>query len=832
VIGTPDSAPSAVAPPSGPGDLVAAEMAAAWRRGDCPPVEVYLERHPDLLDSPEGTLRLIFEEVCLRQERGEEVAREELIRRFPRWANELAVMLDCHRLLQNHLALPQIPTTGQSLGDFILIAELGRGRQGQVFLAAQAALADRPVVLKVTPIQDREFLSLARLQHTHVIPLHGVYDFPERNLRALCQPYLGGATLAQLLDWMRSVPAARRTGQSLIATLDEAAAESPLPLPGQRGPREALARASYTEAVCWIGACLADGLHYAHERGLVHLDVKPSNVLLAADGQPLLLDFHLALEPLVPGHAAPEGFGGTPNYMSPEQERACAAAHQGEPVPASVDGRSDIYSLGRLLYVALGGDDGAASSSIPLHRRNPLVSVGLSDVIHKSLAVEPDKRYLTAAALAEDLRRYLAHRPFRGVANRSLRERWRNWRRRRPAAPLWIGLLLALTAVGALFAAALIGRYQDAQGALREGQEQVQRRAYREAMHTLMRGKALAEGVPGGGSLLSTLDQELRLARRAQAAIDLHAVADSLRFLAGAEIHSTHELEVLESHCRTAWAARGSVADRTSATLDAVTEEQVRTDLLDVALLWADLKRRLVQGKRSGEGREEVQAILTEAEALLGPSAVLARERRLLAEAPGSEAPHFPADHQLSSWEFIFLGRSLLRRGKLEQAAEQLQRASDLRPQDFWANFYQGVCAYRRQHYAEAVYSFGEAIAAAPRSPECYFNRGLAYAAWGEKALALRDYNRALELAPGFAAATLNRGVLHFQEQRLPQAQEDFQEALRQGADPATVHYNLALLHVARGDSAMARQHLEQCLHHNPAHPGARSLRDRLGQGR
>src|SRR5436190_15958494 len=198
-------------PSSFPGEALAAEMADAWHRGECLPAEHYLDRHPDLRAAPESAVRLIYEEVCLRQDGGEEVAAGELFRRFPRWADELAVLLDCHRLVQSRLAPPQFPEAGETLGDFRLVAELGRGAHGRVFLATQPALADRPVVLKVTPRQDREYLSLARLQHTHVIPLHGVYDFPARNLRALCQPFLGGATLGRLLELLRPIPVAQRS---------------------------------------------------------------------------------------------------------------------------------------------------------------------------------------------------------------------------------------------------------------------------------------------------------------------------------------------------------------------------------------------------------------------------------------------------------------------------------------------------------------------------------------------------------------------------------------------------------------------------------------------
>src|SRR5262245_21944011 len=201
---------------------------------------------------------------------------------------------------------PCYPTIGDTLGDCRLLAELGRGARGRVFLAVQPALGDRPVVLKLTPCTGREHLSLARLQHTHIVPLYFAYDDAARGVRVLGMPYYGGATLTQVLDRLRDKPVAVRTGRDILDVLDQCFAGSflsvpatavmddggdpghppPAPTPAAPDPRcdgaaerpppqsaarEVLARLGYVEAVCLLGAGLADALHYAHELGLVHL---------------------------------------------------------------------------------------------------------------------------------------------------------------------------------------------------------------------------------------------------------------------------------------------------------------------------------------------------------------------------------------------------------------------------------------------------------------------------------------------------------------------------------------------------------------------------------
>src|SRR5262249_13621321 len=147
----------------------------------------------------------------------------------------------------------------------------------------------------------------------------------------------------------------QRQGRDFLQGLQAAQVDLPMAVPVGGPACDMLARASYVQSVCWMGACLADALHYAQEHGLVHLDLKPANVLLAADGQPMLLDFHMARAPIRRDGPLPDWLGGTPAYMAPEQRRAFDALRQGQRVPQAVDGRADVYSMGLLLYEALSG---------------------------------------------------------------------------------------------------------------------------------------------------------------------------------------------------------------------------------------------------------------------------------------------------------------------------------------------------------------------------------------------------------------------------------------------------------------------------------------------
>jgi tetratricopeptide (TPR) repeat protein len=814
---------------------LAEDMDRRWDQGERPRADDYLSDFPELSAQPDAAIRLIYEEICLRHEGGEERCSAEILDRYPQWRTRLEVLLDCHRLLEPETAAPQFPGVGAAWKDFDLLAELGRGLQGRVFLAVEPALADRPVVLKFTPRSGGEHLALARLQHTAIVPLYTVHDDPARNLRVLCMPYFGSATLLHVFEKLAPIPVPARLGSDLLGVLELARESSLMALPPRSAPPPLWTQGSYVQAVCGIGICLAEALHYAHERGLIHLDLKPSNVLLTADSQPMLLDFHLAREPLPPGEAASGWLGGTPAYMAPEQRAALAAVRAGKPLPHAVDGRSDIYSLGRVLYEALGGPllGEEAAPRPPLRCCGRHISVGLSDIVRKCLASDPAARYESAAMVAEDLRCHLGNRPLRGVANRSWGERWRKWRARRPHALRLAGLsglvLAALLGLFGLLLHHLDQRRREAVNALDEGRDLNEHRAYADALRPLERGWQRAAGLPGSSVLAGQLKQEIGRAHQGLVAQSLHEVLEQVRFSYGVDGLARPTIETLAASCRHAWDEQAPILSSLQAEDgDPALTEQVRIDLLDLAVLWGDLQIRLAEAGKTEEARRNALALLDDAEARMGPSFALTYERRIMVQALGAPVPAEAEATPQTAWDHYVRGRSWLRTGSWAKAAAEFEAALELQPRDFWGNFYLGTCEFHLGRFANALRAFGVCLVLAPQSAECYNNRGRAYQALGQAAAAQRDLDRALRLNPELAAAYLNRATLAVQQKLYEQALGDLSLAHANGADPAAVHYQRARAYLAQRNRVGALASLYKALKYDAHHADARQLLQRL----
>ena len=344
--------------------------------------------------------------------------------------------------VQPHPTATVFPAIGDEFFGFQLVAVLGVGGFGKVFLARELALGSRAVALKVTIRPSAEPARLGKLSHPNVVPVHSARDCPP--FQAICMPYLGRRTLA---DWLQS---ARRAGVYPVAQRPQPRAETVAPArtliadlppefrPERQRPESAVAPANLPRAAVAILRGLAHGLAHAHGRGILHLDIKPANVLLPDSGGALLLDFNLAHDVTL---GAPRA-GGTIPYMAPEQ---IDAQHAG--TGAFLDETTDLFALGVVAYELLGGvhpypaargkPDLAAEAAArrrpvsPLRSVNPGVPPALAAIVEKLLAADPAGRYASATALGEDLARHARGHALRHAANPRLRERVAYWGRRR-----------------------------------------------------------------------------------------------------------------------------------------------------------------------------------------------------------------------------------------------------------------------------------------------------------------------------------------------------------------------------------------------------------------
>ncbi len=315
-----------------------------------------------------------------------------------------------------------------SVPGYAVEAVLGRGGMGVVYRARQLAL-NRTVALKMilaggqASAQDRarfqeEARVIARLQHPNIVQIFEVGE--HQGLPYFSLEFCPGGSLAQKL------------------------AGTPLP------PGEAAA----------LVERLARAMQAAHAKGVIHRDLKPANVLLAEDGTPKVTDFGLAKRLDEAGQTATGAVLGTPSYMAPEQ---AAGGSQAVGPPA------DVYALGAILYELLTGRPPfraatpldtilqvVADEPVPPRRLQPTVPRDLETVCLKCLRKEPRRRYASADALAEDLRRFQAGEPIVARAVGRAERLWR-WCRRHPAPAAALAAVLVTVAI----AFALVMRSRD-----------------------------------------------------------------------------------------------------------------------------------------------------------------------------------------------------------------------------------------------------------------------------------------------------------------------------------------------------------------------------------
>lgn len=369
------------------------------------------------------------------------------------------------------------------IGDFQLIREIGRGGMGVVYEAWQVSLGRR-VALKVLPFAAvldskqiarfrNEAQAAAQLHHSNIVPVFAVGV--ERGVHFYAMQFIDGQPLDQAIDELRAAQ-----GGSPSRRPDETAiypqAHSPATRVGVAGSAETqrcertvqgsqvkhdlAKRGDYRTAVR-LGIDAAEALHAAHEYGVIHRDVKPSNLLLDSEGKVWVTDFGLARFQSNASLTKTGDLVGTMRYMSPEQAAGRAAV---------VDQRTDVYSLGATLYElvtlrhAFEGEDGPTllrrieqEEPRPLRQLQPRVPADLETVIHKAMAKSPAERYQTATDFADDLRRVLEGQPTLAKPP-SVVDRLTKWTRRHRSVVVAASVVLLCAVVSLAVGTALILR--------------------------------------------------------------------------------------------------------------------------------------------------------------------------------------------------------------------------------------------------------------------------------------------------------------------------------------------------------------------------------------
>lgn len=394
---------------------------------------------------------------------GTPVPKEEFLKRYPEIATELAACLKglqfVEGVAQELRCSAGVPCNSdiplETIGDFRILREVGRGGMGVVYEAEQLSLRRR-VALKVLPLAStldprhlqrfkNESLAAAQLQHPHIVPVYAVGC--ERGIHFYAMQFIDGQSLADVIEELRIDQALGKRGGTgdakgkansqvdprhlptdLDVTMEYSQSDSATrqrestnenrtlrPVMAFLSTARSSNDAGFCRNVARLGLQAAEALEHAHQQGVIHRDIKPANLLLDERADLWIADFGLAQMQSDIQLTMTGDIVGTLRYMSPEQ--GCGNN-------SALDHRTDIYALGATLYEtltlspAVTGNDRqellrriAIEDPIPPRKINRTISIELETIVLKALAKEPIERYSTAQGLADDLRRFLNDQP-------------------------------------------------------------------------------------------------------------------------------------------------------------------------------------------------------------------------------------------------------------------------------------------------------------------------------------------------------------------------------------------------------------------------------------
>jgi tetratricopeptide (TPR) repeat protein/tRNA A-37 threonylcarbamoyl transferase component Bud32 len=738
----------------------------------------------------EGRLGDILAALIEAAESGQALDRVECVARYPEFATELGEFFESEDRLHSLAAplraavagdtpAPAITApdgeglvglrAGQEVGDYELLEEIGRGGMGVVFKARQKG-ANRVVALKLLrpdPLggeeQTRRFRNeaeiVAQLDHPSIVPL---YEVGESGAGVWFSMKLieGGSLAEAIADCRLQIADSQKIAAQLLVQV-------------------------------------ARAIHHAHQRGVLHRDLKPSNILLDEAGVPYVTDFGLARRLEVDSSLTQSGvLMGTPSYMAPEQ----ASGQR-----AGVTTATDVHALGAVLYALLTGRppfqaEDVLQTLMQVQEREPErpgrinrgVARDLETICLKCLHKEPQQRYASALALAEDLERFLAGQPIQARPV-GIWERGVKWTRRRPLAVaavigLVASLALVIGGVGWVLGeravrqreaeAKVVESLEEAAPALREGNPYnpalvaAVQRAEAQRATGVLRAELQARVV----QLLRDVEMLVRLetARLQGAAGDKETGFD----YAGADRHYAEGFE---------WYGLDLITSDPTDAAECMRKSPIRTQLVAALDDWAFVRDKLRQG--TGASPRAVADLADDDPWRKQLRRAMSRGKRGTLEklAEAKSALSQPS----ASLELLAVALAEAHSG--EAAEVLLRRAQAAHPADFWINFQLAVTIRRNKQpdTGQAVRFYQAALALRPDSPIVFTNLGNALRDQGRLPEAETALRKAIELKPNLPRAHNSLGNVLSDQRKLAEAEAAYRKAIELQSDYALAHINL-----------------------------------------
>ncbi len=435
--------------------------------------------------APRRQLLEVLEVYLADLERGDVPDQESLLAAHPELAAELRPYLDSLQMLHGAARDMRTPakmangsgdavsrSSPRQIGDFRIVREIGRGGMGIVYEAHQQSL-NRRVALKILPFAAvlaqrqiarfrTEAQAAAQLHHPNIVPVFAVGQ--EQGVYYYAMQFIDGQSLEQPIGDLRRAANGRHecstkavgAARGTTTTIQFAAAAA-------RSTQRSFPASDFLRTVARLGKEAAEALHHAHEYGIVHRDVKPSNLLVDHAGKLWVTDFGLARMQADSGVTLTGDVVGTLRYMSPEQAEGRSTL---------VDGRTDVYSLGVTLYellthcYAFPGEDRQSllrqiigEDPVPPRRLNPAIPIDLETIVLSAMAKSRDERYASAQALADDLDRFLSGKPTH-ARRPTLADRAVKWARRHRSLVVVATCAMFLLSIVSAVGVALLAREQ------------------------------------------------------------------------------------------------------------------------------------------------------------------------------------------------------------------------------------------------------------------------------------------------------------------------------------------------------------------------------------